>query len=314
MPGFDAENGPASSELGLGERLRSARKARALSLEQVAESLHLDESVILALEDERYEAFGAPVFVRGHLRAYARLVGLPVDGVLEAYRQAVPDNDAAPVIARGKTNHSVAVNPVMWGFSGLVVLVGLALAYYVLQGDRVEFVAVTPRPAGPILSPETIVQPMPETIIEPTSGPPERSALEAQIAETTIKAETVETPLVAAVEPAIDEEFDRLLESPTDAEREPVAGIEVDQGAETVRLSLHFRQASWVEIYDVNRRLLFGLEREGRRRELTGEPPFQFLFGNGSGVDLSVNDKPYAFPVASAGRVTRFEIAPELVE
>jgi cytoskeleton protein RodZ len=75
-PGTDA-GGVAS--LGIGERLRSARKARALTLEQAAETLHLDESVILALEEERFEALGAPVFVRGHLRAYARLLHALVD-------------------------------------------------------------------------------------------------------------------------------------------------------------------------------------------------------------------------------------------
>ena len=62
--------------LGLGERLRSARKARALTLEQAAFTLRLEASVLRALEDERYAALGAGVFVRGHLKAYAKLLDL----------------------------------------------------------------------------------------------------------------------------------------------------------------------------------------------------------------------------------------------
>jgi len=46
-----------STQLGMGERLRSARKGRALSLDHVAEALHLDEAVVLALEEERVAQF-----------------------------------------------------------------------------------------------------------------------------------------------------------------------------------------------------------------------------------------------------------------
>jgi cytoskeleton protein RodZ len=79
-----------------------------------------------------------------------------------------------------------------------------------------------------------------------------------------------------------------------------------------MRLSLHFREESWVEISDANRRLLFGLQRAGRRRELAGEPPFRLLFGNAAGVDLRVDDEPYPVPRSGrTGQVARFEIRAE---
>jgi len=98
----DSEAGPRAPApvLGLGERLRSARKAKALSVQQVAEALHLEEPSIVALEEGRFDAMGAPVFVRGHLRRYAQLVGLSPDTVLEAYRAAAPHSDAPPSLAR----------------------------------------------------------------------------------------------------------------------------------------------------------------------------------------------------------------------
>ncbi|MBW7931269.1 MAG: helix-turn-helix domain-containing protein [Gammaproteobacteria bacterium] len=90
----------ATPALGLGERLRSARKARALSVLQVADALHLEEPMVLALEEERFEQLGAPVFVRGHLRRYAQLVGLAPDAVLEAYRAAAPESMLPPLLVR----------------------------------------------------------------------------------------------------------------------------------------------------------------------------------------------------------------------
>ncbi|MFZ1625921.1 MAG: helix-turn-helix domain-containing protein, partial [Gammaproteobacteria bacterium] len=59
----------ADAALSLGARLRSARKARAISLEQVGQLLHLEQSMLRAIEEDRYEALGAPVFVRGYLKA-----------------------------------------------------------------------------------------------------------------------------------------------------------------------------------------------------------------------------------------------------
>lgn len=93
-------DGKLDTALGLGERLRSARKARAVTLEQAAQALKLDPKVLQALEDERYDVLGAPVFVRGHLKAYARLLGLSEQAVLEAYRMADPKSEELPQVAR----------------------------------------------------------------------------------------------------------------------------------------------------------------------------------------------------------------------
>src|SRR5512145_3049425 len=94
-----APRGPAPA-LGLGERLRSARKAKALTVQQVADALRLEEASVVALEEGRFEAMGAPVFVRGHLRRYALIVGLSPETVLEAYRATAPQSDAPPSLAR----------------------------------------------------------------------------------------------------------------------------------------------------------------------------------------------------------------------
>lgn len=93
-------DGKRETTLGLGERLRSARKGRALTLQQAAFTLRLEESVLRALEDERYEVLGAAVFVRGHLKAYAKLLGLSEEVVLAAYRNSDPDADAPPKVTR----------------------------------------------------------------------------------------------------------------------------------------------------------------------------------------------------------------------
>ncbi len=118
------------TSLGLGERLRSARKARALSVAQVAEALHLEEASVVALEEGRFEVLGAPVFVRGHLKRYAALVGLSNETVLEAYRAAAPGSDAPPMIARARLqSDAMPVAPWVWWLVAAVVLVGAMIAF-----------------------------------------------------------------------------------------------------------------------------------------------------------------------------------------
>lgn len=92
----------ADAALSLGARLRSARKARAISLEQVGQLLHLEQSMLRAIEEDRYEALGAPVFVRGYLKAYAGLLGLSESSVLDAYRQADPASVLPPKVVRDR--------------------------------------------------------------------------------------------------------------------------------------------------------------------------------------------------------------------
>jgi cytoskeleton protein RodZ len=77
----------------LGRRLSETREARGLSSMQVAEQLHLPHSVVEALEAERFEQLGAPIYVRGHLRSYLRLLDLPevlLEGALQQVGQAPP--------------------------------------------------------------------------------------------------------------------------------------------------------------------------------------------------------------------------------
>jgi cytoskeleton protein RodZ len=68
-----------------GARLRRQRELAGLGEQQVAERLNLDPGVVAALECDDYAALGAPVFVRGHLRRYASLLGLASEEILGAY-------------------------------------------------------------------------------------------------------------------------------------------------------------------------------------------------------------------------------------
>lgn len=69
---------------GAGARLRMAREAAGLSQADVAARLKMPLRVVQSLEAEDWSRLGAPVFVRGQLRSYSRLLGLTIAPVVEA--------------------------------------------------------------------------------------------------------------------------------------------------------------------------------------------------------------------------------------
>ncbi|MEO6155129.1 MAG: RodZ domain-containing protein [Thermomonas sp.] len=69
---------------GCGERLKHAREAAGLSIDEVAARLHMPARVVRSLEAEDWARLGAPVFVRGQVRSYSRLVGLTTAPMMAA--------------------------------------------------------------------------------------------------------------------------------------------------------------------------------------------------------------------------------------
>ena len=72
-------------ERGPGAHLRQAREAANISADKISASLLLGSKTIEALEADSFDRLPAPTFVRGYLRSYARLLGLPAGPILEMY-------------------------------------------------------------------------------------------------------------------------------------------------------------------------------------------------------------------------------------
>jgi cytoskeletal protein RodZ len=68
----------------VGEQLRQARQAAGLSLKQVADTTKMRTDHVVALEEGNYDAFVAPVYIRGFVRTYARLLHLDEAAVMPA--------------------------------------------------------------------------------------------------------------------------------------------------------------------------------------------------------------------------------------
>ena len=69
------------------EQLHVAREAKSLTVQQVAEVTKIRTDHIRALEEGNFNAFSAPVYIRGFVRTYATLLKLDVPGLMAALDQ-----------------------------------------------------------------------------------------------------------------------------------------------------------------------------------------------------------------------------------
>lgn len=64
------------------EQLRAAREARKLTIQQVADLTKIRTDHLRALEDGNFNAFSAPIYIRGSVKNYATMLKLDVPKVL----------------------------------------------------------------------------------------------------------------------------------------------------------------------------------------------------------------------------------------
>lgn len=277
-----------------GERLAATRRARGISVYEIAKELHIDEPTVRALEENRFDVLGAPVFAKGHMRKYAELVGVPVDEILADYSQLNRSAGAPPIVGPPrKESREVSIGP--WVSGIVVILVGALAAWWWFNMEQtVERVIVQPATLAPFEADREIgpserengpSQPQEDLSpdVDDSVPPPDDEAT----------ADLAEEPLAFAGEAAPEPQFGLVV-----AEQIPSDG-DVAVG-NSVELVLSFTGDCWAEVTDATGRLLYyDLGMEGRSVTLNGAEPLGVLLGNTSNVSVRVNGFDYSIPAAN---------------
>lgn len=117
-------------EMTVGLRLQRARLEKNLSQLQVAEKLFLTTQIIEHLDDGAYHLIQKRAFIRGYIRAYARVVGLDGGALVAAYDAEIGTEEPSsqePTILMNAEDPSLTKNPVFragaLGLAALVVVI-----------------------------------------------------------------------------------------------------------------------------------------------------------------------------------------------
>ena len=126
-------------EESIGPRLARLRTERGMTTAAAAAKLHCDETILQALESERFNDIGARVFVQGHLRRYAEFLGAPVDEILAEWSRrgasfSEPDLTQVPRAPARAVDPQAVGRRV--GYVAAAVVITVA-AWWILQGGGV---------------------------------------------------------------------------------------------------------------------------------------------------------------------------------
>ena len=139
-----SESVEQQGKISVGLRLQKTRMEKKLSQVEVAEKLFLTTQIIECLDDGAFERIPKKAFIRGYIRAYARVVGLEGSELVAAYDAEVGrdegQGDEATILMNAE-DPSLAKNPIFRaGAMGITVLVIVVLLVWMVmsggQGDR----------------------------------------------------------------------------------------------------------------------------------------------------------------------------------
>ena len=276
----------SDDELSIGERLKAAREAQALTLAQIAAELRIESKFLAALEEDRLDDFPAPVFAKGYLKQYGGLLGLDERDLLAQYYRQVDVRDA-PVVQYKPIRLRDEDQIRYWIAAGvvLVLLIGGLVAWWL---SRPENEPVSIERSEELLEEPALVETPVDNVVAPAVAPTP-AAPEAPANEPVLVGPTVEQS--AAGQPAVGPE-------------DPAPGA-------TVQVEVSFIEDCWTEISDARgERLFYGLGSAGARSRFGARLPISIFFGNASGVALTVNGESYPVPAGSRqGNLARFVIA-----
>jgi cytoskeleton protein RodZ len=302
----------------IGSRLSAAREQRNLTLENAASMLHVDVAVLKNLESDNFDALGAAVYVRGHLRKYAATLGLPAEELLAAYQAQAVQEEVTPIVSEGMAMSRRRRGKGLW-----LLLISIALAlvvallawwWLVLREDStvasVPIEQASPREL-PVPTPLAASEPAPAArqsgasaeIVPPSeeSSVTESAASEPQPAPAGRQDDAVDSlPLAGQADSLAAVVEDNV--APPPVVQEPVGAL--------ATLEFEFAEDSWVEVYDgTGQRVLYGLFNSGTRRQLSARGPFSVYLGFARGVSISLDGEPYEVPASMfRGNTARFNI------
>jgi cytoskeleton protein RodZ len=320
----DTHAEPSDQLVDIGKQLRRARESGNLSIQSVAASLRLTPRVIIALEENDFGQF-QPVFVKGYLRNYGRLLNLPSEPLIESYnRTLLPVQDTMQSPKLGTT----ASTP-PWVLY-LLLLVGI-LTLAVWAASKISFSVdeqATLQSRG-VAHPLALMPPTQtdEGNAGETSPQPSEIGLSADVANgegspSDGKAGSplpADKPLLSAV-PSANQLIGPPKPEPTQLQDDKTASANLrgmaspslasqaeSLGPDTI--AIHLTTAAWVGIRDhAGRRLVYKKIPAGTDYRYSGQAPFLVVLGNPPATKIVFNGKPFTPPKSKAGAVARFTI------
>jgi len=256
----------------LGEDLRTAREARGLTLSDAAEHIHIRSVYLAAIEAEDWPAIGAPVYVRGFIRTYARFLGLNPEEAIARFVERVPSESPSHVAA---SLASMAAAPERRAPS-FGAIAGIIIAVVLVAFVGYEYYAYKSGNAGAVATGGTAVASAPAAL----AAAPSPSAAVAASAPSATPAGSPGDDVSAPPEGS-----DSPGPAASDGLEEP-SPVPMAKDGIQIRLA----ERSWIRVVIDGKTALEGIFPAGTMRTFSGKTAV-VRAGNAAGVEVSVGGR-----------------------
>jgi cytoskeleton protein RodZ len=282
-----------------GRILAAERERQGLGPADVAQRLHMSVGQVEALERDEYAKLPRGPFLRGFLRNYAKLLGLPPDDLLALLAEGAP-RDPAPRIVVPSQN--IRFDPLAERISSPYVRAAVTAAVVIAFAFAAmywwAFIRTAPPAAvarktpslesAPVPRAPKPATPVPAPPLESTARPPAEAAM-AEVPQAAAPRESVRAGASRAAEPPKPAAVSQVAAVPAAMPPKPPQDA-AGNGGGTIKL--RFKGKSWVEVKDARGRILLtGLNDPGSETEVSGQPPFRVVVGNAPEVQVFFNDR-----------------------
>lgn len=275
---------------GIGTRLRAAREKKGLTVLQAAEKMHVDPRILESLESEDFAALGAPVYVKGHMRHYAELVGEQPAELQELYTNSTR---AAPVqpdlthIPRGlpEADAGKLVGPAV---VVVVAIAAIGVLWWLLNAPGHKPTVIQDSAQNSAASKV-------ESAALPTPAPPAAVPAQQGAGPGIGQGKATKSVAAATATPGAGKSDPSAVR--TLASTESSATAPPPTRAKQGELTLKFSSDSWAEVYDASgQRLFYDVGAASSAHTVKGPAPMRVVLGNASGVALEFNGRPATIP------------------
>ena len=297
-----------SQAVGPGQLLRNAREQLGWTREQVASRIHLRLTLIAAIEADTYDKHTSHTFIRGYLRAYAKLVGIPEETILAAYDKlglTPPDNIDMQSFSRRSRQQANDSRLKVVTWLVILVLIALSIAWWWQSTARRS--AGDEALAASEMGTEQTMSVASVTPAVDVADPVLPVASDAVATDVVVSEAAATVPaVVAATSAALSTEA-----SAAEATQAPAETAATEPG-KAPQLKMSFTADCWLDVKDANGKTLFsGLKKANDELVLEGPEPLRFIVGAPMAVNLEYQGKSFDMSRYNNGRTARFSLPQE---
>ena len=243
----------------VGKTLSSARKKKRLRYKKISSELNIEESYLIALEEERFSFIpGGEPYIKGYLRSYAKKLDLNPDSIVIDYLNS---NNRIPEISRDLENINSTISISSYLKHPLVIailsLIFILFSLVFFQADQDIKIIDAPHLAKKVKSNEVF------------------GILETQ----------------AELKQTISADTQSAQQSPTEIYEDITQfDAELKQISDNNVVTIRVYEECWLEVFSEKKRLLYKLSQRGEEY-IFNEKSLKIITGNFKNVQVSFNDK-----------------------